>query len=287
MRPSCAVREIGRRAHAALVASEGHVDRSPGIDASSYAFAHGEPIYIARTVATMHPRTVIVDAGERPSPGERIDVAHLTPWNHGYSTSGNASMATLRSACEAVTRSLSQLPDPPGFARLLVGAVPEFPLDRVFPHVSALAAAIDAGDAGSIYTASLALLGLGHGLTPSGDDLVGAALFARRVLLPSASEWVGGPTLVTDLIAAARQRTHPVSAALFADLVAGESFAPLHRLAAAFESGVEDEIGIAARELMGIGHSSGFDMLAGFVIGIAGCAALPPDVAGFSHGGTA
>jgi len=68
--------------------------------------------------------------------------------------------------------------------------------------------------------------------------------------------------------------------------VAGESFAPLHRLAAAFESGVEDDIAIAAREMVGIGHSSGFDMLTGFVIGIAGRGALPPDVAQISHGGT-
>jgi hypothetical protein len=59
-----------------------------------------------------------------------------------------------------------------------------------------------------------------------------------------------------------------VSAALFADLAAGRSFAPLHGIADALRTG-DDEAAIrAARSLVAIGHSSGWDMLTGFLIGI-------------------
>ena len=58
-----------------------------------------------------------------------------------------------------------------------------------------------------------------------------------------------------------------MSAALFADLAAGRSFAPLHDLANALATR-NDELALgAARTLVGIGHSSGWDMLFGFLIG--------------------
>jgi len=274
MRRSPGVRAVGRRAHEALVATGGRLDSTPCVEVASYAWARGEVIFIAHGTATMHPRTVVVDSHEGLSESGRLCVADLTPWEHGYATRGTASMATFRAACEVVRHSLSRLPAPQGLGSFLVGGMPEFPLDRALTLVHAFAAAIDAGDVARMRTAALALLGLGPGLTPSGDDFVGAALFARRLLMASALERSEGSMLIADLIAAARKRTHPISAALFADLASGESFAPLHRLAAAFERGGEDEIAHAAGAMTRIGHSSGFDMLAGFVTGIAGRDAL-------------
>jgi uncharacterized protein DUF2877 len=274
MRPSPGVRAVGRRAHAALLATGGRLDAKPGVDVASYAFARGEAIFVAHGDVTMHPRTVVLDGRERMSRSDCLDVAGVTPWEHGYLTCGTASIARLRCGCDAVRHALSQLPDAQGLATLLIGGVPAFPLDGALPRARAFAAAIDAGDVSAIRTTSLALLGLGPGLTPSGDDFVGAALFARRVLMPSAREFSAESTLAADLIVAARQCTHPISAVLFADLVTGQSFAPLHRLAAAFETGGDDEIAQAARAVAGIGHSSGFDMLAGFVTGISGRNAL-------------
>jgi primosomal protein N' len=65
--------------------------------------------------------------------------------------------------------------------------MPSFPLARALPDVEALAIACAADDADAACRAALPLLGLGPGLTPSGDDLVGAAFFARRALARSAS----------------------------------------------------------------------------------------------------
>ena len=79
------------------------------------------------------------------------------------------------------------------------------------------------------------------------------------------------------LVDAATTRTHALGATLFRDLVEGESFASLHDLAMALARG-GDAVG-TARELASIGHSSGVDMLAGFLVGVAGSAVLPREQA--------
>lgn len=71
---------------------------------------------------------------------------------------------------------------------------------------------------------------------------------------------------------AAQTRTHAIGAALFRDLAEGQSFVSLHRLAALLAA--HEPALTAARDLVTIGHSSGWDMLAGFVSGGAGSAAL-------------
>ena len=81
--------------------------------------------------------------------------------------------------------------------------------------------------------------------------------------------WTG---MVRRLIDAAASRTHAIGAALFRDLAEGESFGALHRLAAALAAGGSPVA--PARELVAIGHSSGWDMLAGFAIGAAGTTVL-------------
>ena len=79
--------------------------------------------------------------------------------------------------------------------------------------------------------------------------------------------------LTRRLIDAAQTRTHAIGAALFRDLAEGRSFGALHRLVECLAARV---LALpAARDLTAIGHSSGWDMLAGFVVGVAGTAALP------------
>ena len=79
----------------------------------------------------------------------------------------------------------------------------------------------------------------------------------------SAPEFAEDSTLSDDLISAARRCTHPISAALFADLATGQSFAPLHRLAAAFETGSRRRNRAGSkrrrpdRSLVGLRHAGG------------------------------
>jgi hypothetical protein len=137
--------------------------------------------------------------------------------------------------------------------------------------VHALASAYARDDAQAVYGASRALLGLGTGLTPSGDDLAGAALFARMLVDRSPPWRTIGMRLATD----ARAASHVISAALLADLVAGETFEPLHALADALTADDAPAALAAARSLVALGHSSGWDMLTGFVVGANGDAARP------------
>jgi hypothetical protein len=68
----------------------------------------------------------------------------------------------------------------------------------------------------------------------------------------------------------ARRASHAISAALLADLAAGASFAPLHDLADALAAGDDGAAHGAARALAALGHSSGWDMLVGVLIGARG-----------------
>ena len=61
-----------------------------------------------------------------------------------------------------------------------------------------------------------------------------------------------------------------ISVALLADLVAGASFESLHALADALAGDDAAAAIDAARSLAALGHSSGWDMLTGFVIGVTG-----------------
>jgi hypothetical protein len=63
----------------------------------------------------------------------------------------------------------------------------------------------------------------------------------------------------------ARQRTHPISAVLLSDLLAGEGHEPLHALASALATDAASAAVDAVGRLVRIGHSSGWDLLAGFL----------------------
>ncbi|MFN0317658.1 MAG: DUF2877 domain-containing protein, partial [Burkholderiales bacterium] len=130
--------------------------------------------------------------------------------------------------------------------------------------------------------AAAGLLGFGTGLTPSGDDLVGASLFARRILGRWNERW---QAVAEELAQLVERRSHRLSASLFRDLVRGQSFAPLHDLAVALVLREDERALHAARQLVSIGHSSGWDMLTGFILGAGGFnTALPTDPSNMTGG---
>ncbi len=108
---------------------------------------------------------------------------------------------------------------------------------------------------------AVALAGLGHGLTPAGDDfLCGAMAWA----------WLAHPepeAFCQPLVRAAAPRTTALSAAWLRTAAAGEFSAPWHRLlgALANEQGHPAEIEAAVREALAHGATSGADILAGLL----------------------
>lgn len=255
---------IGRKARAALAASGGVARPLAAFPDAPYFEASGEIVWVGSKLPARHPRAVLTaqpvvrsaEVSFGPLPGEawsRAMPARVDP-------------AVVAGVCRRLVGALDRIGEPRGFGALLAGMPPAFPLDLAAPRVRALAVAYRDNDAPAVYKASRALLGLGTGLTPSGDDLAGAALFGR-MLVDRGDRWrVIGARLAAD----ARTASHAISAALLADHVAGETFESLHALADALA--VDDGAAAleAARTLAALGHSSGWDMLTGLAIGVTG-----------------
>lgn len=249
---------LGTRAAQALRASGGALRLIPGFTETPYRYA-GEDIVWVGMRGEAHPRAVFVDA---PAPEMRLPLEAVKVIASHDTSRLDRTHATQRFT--ALAQRCRELGEPRGFGCLLTGTLPPFPLDRRADAAHALASAVRANDAAAFTAAGLRLLGVGGGLTPSGDDFAGAALFTLHHLGYDTPVWRTAAQALTD---ATRTRTHEISAALFADLAAGESFEPLHQIIAAPDVAA---MLAPARRLTAIGHSSGWDMLAGMIAAASG-----------------
>jgi hypothetical protein len=136
-------------------------------------------------------------------------------------------------------------------------------------------AALDLGEgvrAGSLEAAREAaarLVGLGPGLTPTGDDFLCGFVVAahcrataRPARAPLLARFVGALSGLLD-------RTTEVSAAFLGDAIAGRAFRPLTALAEACAGAPGSDVKWAILRLAAVGHSSGLDAATGFFYGAA------------------
>jgi Protein of unknown function (DUF2877) len=262
--PALGVLLVGELARAALERGSGVASLPPGLQDGPYYMAADELLWVGARLPAMHPRAVVT-AAPRPSAAPLLRLGPLPArgWTSGLPVVADA--ARLAAGAGRLREALVRAEAPRGFGALLAGDEPEFPLSLGVARVRALEAALARDAPQAAGAAARPLLGFGTGLTPSGDDLVGAALFARRMLAPRDERWAA---LAGDLASEVATRSHLVSAALFGDLARGCSFAPLHEAAHALAA--DDDSGAlgAARALAAIGHSSGWDMLTGLLIGM-------------------
>ena len=103
------------------------------------------------------------------------------------------------------------------------------------------------------------LLGLGPGLTPSGDDYVAGMMIAARSLGETAAcdrLWQGARPLVEGL-------GNPIALAHLSAASEGMGNIAIHRAINAIVTGRRDRLGAAAEGIDTIGHSSGWDAMAG------------------------
>jgi hypothetical protein len=111
----------------------------------------------------------------------------------------------------------------------------------------------------------VAVLGLGPGLTPAGDDFIAGLLAALRwqsVASPFAEQLAAG------VMREATKRTNKISAALLRYAAEGLLFAPAIDLGNALGAGDQRSAVTATRRLLDIGASSGADTLAGILVGL-------------------
>jgi hypothetical protein len=114
------------------------------------------------------------------------------------------------------------------------------------------------------------LVGLGPGLTPSGDDFLGGMLFAAHSLkMTYPEDFYWEDEIIGDLIDWARTRTNPISHTVLHDLALGHGPEPLHEVVRSLLMGHDLECLMAAvARLLRIGHTSGWDILAGVLTGM-------------------
>lgn len=131
--------------------------------------------------------------------------------------------------------------------------------DIALPYVSALLQALQDENTEEIKESACALLGLGPGLTPSGDDLLSGLLYGLRH--SGARGTAGCETLGDAIRENAPERTNAVSAEY---LIAIAEDAPFDRMAAAW---TDPAAGVAG--LLEIGSNSGGEMLLGLLLAAA------------------
>ncbi len=109
-------------------------------------------------------------------------------------------------------------------------------------------------------------IGLGAGLTPSGDDFLGGMLFALKILqFPYPDQFADYAVPVETY----RLRTHLISFTLLNDLANGHAIAPLHSIINGLLSSESlDSIYPFISHLTQIGHSTGWDLLTGLLAGL-------------------
>lgn len=109
------------------------------------------------------------------------------------------------------------------------------------------------------------LIGLGPGLTPSGDDFIGGAMIAlyacdHDALARRLADWA---------LPLATTRTGSISLAHLACAAGGEGAEALHAIIAAIVVGDDSAIRLGLVKIDAIGHSSGWDALAGARVAMA------------------
>lgn len=265
---------IGRRA-AALLRSGAEARVLAPLAASVYVLARGEVAWLGGPEAPLHPRAIVLSSAPRTDAYQAGDVlalpaCTLPAWSPAPGPTDPCAAAALRHGAARLAAAAAALGEPAGFGARLVGKPLQFPLTRAAGGADDLAAACAADDPAAAAAAAVGLLGLGSGLTPSGDDFVGGAFFARALLARAGGSDAPGWRAAAEAVrVAAARATHPVSAALLGDLLDGEAWAPIHALCDALASGDDAAARDAARRLLGLGHSSGWDVLAGLVAGAA------------------
>lgn len=139
---------------------------------------------------------------------------------------------------------------------LFTGDMPKLNVycQMALPYVQALLQAIKEENTAVICESVSSLLGLGPGLTPSGDDLLSGLLYGLRH--STARDSLACAALTNAIRELAPERTNAVSADY---LLAMAEDAPFDRMAAAWKNPAN------AADLLEIGNNSGSEMLLGLL----------------------
>lgn len=143
--------------------------------------------------------------------------------------------------------------------------------EAIFPPARDLLRAGQAEGLAGVWSAASGLIGLGPGLTPAGDDFMGGLLFVVELVGRAHPGRVHRDRARRRaFLEHVRTATNQVSYAILCDLAHGHGPEPMHALLQSLLDSEEPGRALsAARAITKIGHTSGWDLLAGMLSGLA------------------
>ncbi len=254
----------------------------------------GEILWIVDHSACMHNRSLRV-MGTIPAPvpgiafqtqnaklefasGEMLDLNSFQTWQPPtFDDRAAHSIADIHPSTVSLIEMIARQYSPSGLGVFIVDLAEgifhshsDKTLSAVRPLLERIHKAVAIHDMVGILTASKGLVGLGNGLTPSGDDFLGGLLFCLHYLeILSPLLFKYDLSAINDLLARAKGRTNEISFTMLADLAHGLGIEPLHHVLFSLMAGKP----FAAFEqhlssLVRFGHSTGWDMLTGILMGL-------------------
>ena len=217
------------------------------------------------------------ECGMKMAPGVTLDSATASLWQPCPIHTGAVVRLAELPGCVRALASTLDCAQAPGLGLFIpqivhdesesVNATQDPVLLRAKPLVLGAADAFRKGHGERAALCVDALVGFGAGLTPSGDDFLGGLLFganALRTAYPNSRFLDAAVPAETH-----RARTHPISWTLLDDHIKGHAVAPLHVIVNGILAGASIEgIRPAVLQLVRVGHSSGWDTLAGLFAGL-------------------
>jgi uncharacterized protein DUF2877 len=212
-----------------------------------------------------------LDAERRPLV---VDVSSATRWSPRLPAAARFSSRRGLAARVGLARQFAtETVDAPaagrGFGALLASAAA--------PHIAALRSALITGDARVAEAAAVALIGLGIGLTPSGDDfLVGLLAGLEATHHPARS------SLAAAIASEAPSRTTAIGANVLEHAARGEFTARLHDVVIALADDAAAGLDRAVGRAMAYGATSGADTLVGLFLALDVAAGAASDDRGLA-----
>jgi hypothetical protein len=219
----------------------------------------------------LRPGMVVMasDTGIRiPDAGLEVQIERAPRWSPRFRSSATA--VDLRAARwtrrAAATRKIAMAHAVPGglgsvlATSVIRGADATLAVAR--PVLAELITALETGDRTAAAGAAGRLIGLGAGLTPSGDDvLIGTEAALHALAHPSAG-------FLAPALGDVEARTTEVAATLLRHAAAGEFAEPLHALVATLLGSDDESIPAAIQRAVAWGATSGTDCLVGVLLGL-------------------
>jgi hypothetical protein len=209
-----------------------------------------------------------------PDTAVEITLAGTPAWEPAAGPGHLAAGEAARHA-ESLAAILLQHDNPEGLAGLADDGDATPLLRRARPGVEQLVESLARRSPAGVLAAAEPLLGLGPGLTPSGDDFLAGFLGMALLSAPSAAPLLQGVgPCILDL---AETRTTLLSRAFLAHALRGALAPPLDGLAAAMLDGADrSAVARAARAACTLGHTSGMDTVTGMVFALRALAQDAP-----------